>query len=121
MDHIDDDIQTILRSGWVLKALMQPINALVFVSDGLLFAHQAFGFIRNLMLIGVFGIFLPSLWLGYSTTHTLLSLWVAKSLLSSWRCLAALRFCWKYQRQYCDKSAPYDNMMVPTEKSALLP
>eukprot|EP00587_Corethron_hystrix_P009266 CAMPEP_0113320420 /NCGR_PEP_ID=MMETSP0010_2-20120614/14248_1 /TAXON_ID=216773 ORGANISM="Corethron hystrix, Strain 308" /NCGR_SAMPLE_ID=MMETSP0010_2 /ASSEMBLY_ACC=CAM_ASM_000155 /LENGTH=362 /DNA_ID=CAMNT_0000178223 /DNA_START=368 /DNA_END=1453 /DNA_ORIENTATION=- /assembly_acc=CAM_ASM_000155 len=60
-DHTDDT-QTTLRSVWMLTALMQPINALVFVSDGLLFAHQAFRFIRNLMLIGVLGIFLPTLW-----------------------------------------------------------
>jgi len=116
----NDDTKTILRSVWMLTALMQPVNALVFVSDGLLFAHQAFGFIRNLMLIGVLGIFVPSLWLGYSTTDTLLALWIAKSLLSFWRCLAAFYFCWMYQREHCNESAPGEDM-VPTERSTLLP
>jgi len=116
----NDDTKTILRSVWMLTALMQPVNALVFVSDGLLFAHQAFGFIRNLMLIGVLGIFVPSLWLGYSTTDTLLALWIAKSLLSFWRCLAAFCFCWMYQREHCNESAPGEDM-VPTERSTLLP
>mmetsp|Transcript_9227 Transcript_9227/g.10750 ORF Transcript_9227/g.10750 Transcript_9227/m.10750 type:complete len:526 (-) Transcript_9227:1468-3045(-) len=120
----NDDTQTVLRSVWMLTALMQPLNALVFVSDGLLFAHQAFSFIRNLMFIGVLAIFVPLLWIGYSTKHTLLALWIAKSLLTSWRAIAAFCFFWGYQRKhYCGDSTDPGDKKVPitTERSVLLP
>eukprot|EP00593_Proboscia_inermis_P017210 CAMPEP_0171306724 /NCGR_PEP_ID=MMETSP0816-20121228/16764_1 /TAXON_ID=420281 /ORGANISM="Proboscia inermis, Strain CCAP1064/1" /LENGTH=126 /DNA_ID=CAMNT_0011788503 /DNA_START=157 /DNA_END=534 /DNA_ORIENTATION=+ len=62
-------------SCWLLIAVMQPVNALVFVTDGLLFAHQAFGFIRNLMLGGVLLLFAPLLVLEHATVNTLLGIW----------------------------------------------
>jgi len=120
----DIPTQQVLDSVWMLTAWMQPINALVFVSDGILFAHQAFGFIRNLMLLGVLGIFVPCLALGYTTAHSLLALWIAKSLLSCWRCLAAAWFCWRYQSEHTTSASFGRNrgtQEIATEASALLP
>ena len=123
--HPDDwKTKSVLDSVWLLTALMQPINALVFVSEGLLFAHQAFGFIRNLMLVGVILFFLPSLAVGYWTFHTLLALWAAKSLLSTWRCFAAFWFCWWYYKQHTttDDVEMFDGSEeVARETTPLLP
>ena len=81
---------------WLLTMLMQPINAIVYISDGILFAHQAFAYVRNLMFLGVFFIFGPFLLIGYTMSNTLLSIWIAKSTLSLWRSFAAFWFCYRY-------------------------
>jgi len=52
------------------------------------------------MLLGVLGIFVPCLALGYTTAHSLFALRIAKSLLSCWRCLAAAWFSWRCQSEH---------------------
>ena len=91
---------------------MQPINAIVYISDGILFAHQAFAYVRNLMLVGVCCLFGPFLIIGYTMTHTLLSIWIAKSTLSLWRSFAAFWFSYRYailhtaSEQYMTEKTP---------------
>jgi hypothetical protein len=46
---------------WHTLAYAQPLNALVFVYDGLIYAFQGFSFVRELMEVGVGFVFLPAL------------------------------------------------------------
>jgi len=118
----DEEIYSLLENIWTFIACMQPINAMVYISDGLLFAHQAFGFVRNLMVIGVCLIFGPVLIMGYSLHHSLLWIWIAKSCLSVWRCIAAFWFCVKYFQSVSKKSQTDLGISkgVLTENSPLL-
>lgn len=85
----EQTIQMLKGPLWTLLCGIQPVNALVFVYDGLLYATQSFRYIRNALCLGVLLVFSPAL--GYAIhLHTLTALWTAKALLNSWRCLTAL-------------------------------
>lgn len=87
----DAQTQSLLGSPlWVLLCALQPINALVFVYDGLLYATQSFRYVRNALAVGVLLVFAPSLGIIVSLSHSLLGIWAAKALLNAWRCLTAL-------------------------------
>ena len=75
---------------WTLLVALQPINALVFVYDGLLYATQSFRYVRNALAAGVLLVFAPSLGLVVGLSHSLLAVWAAKAGLNGWRCLTAL-------------------------------
>lgn len=80
----------ILKNGtWQLLVLVQPLNSLVFVYDGLMYASQSFTFIRNYFLVGFFVVFMPIIGLQISVWHTLWGVWMAKALFNVWRCLGA--------------------------------
>lgn len=79
--------RAVLRQLWPLLCVAQPVNALVFVYDGLVYAVEEYGFVRNVMLIGAVLLFLPVTLGGYFCVGTLLMLWVAKGLLNTWRCV----------------------------------
>ena len=74
---------------WPLLGALQPINSLVFVYDGLLYATQSFVFIRNALGLGVCLVFVPGLALAV-TAHSLSAIWTAKACLNIWRCGSAL-------------------------------
>ena len=70
---------------------LQPVNALVFVYDGLIYAVRAFGFLRNALLLGVCCTFAPALALAKTLSpSSLLAIWAAKAALNCWRCGSAL-------------------------------
>ncbi|EOD28222.1 hypothetical protein EMIHUDRAFT_442977, partial [Emiliania huxleyi CCMP1516] len=76
---------------WTLLCALQPVNALVFVYDGLIYAVRAFGFLRNALLLGVCCTFAPALALAKSLSpSSLLAIWAAKAALNCWRCGSAL-------------------------------
>ncbi|KAI8103968.1 hypothetical protein M9435_006494 [Picochlorum sp. BPE23] len=80
----------ILKNGtWQLLSLVQPLNSLVFVYDGLMYASQSFTFIRNYFLVGFFVVFMPIIGLQISVWHTLWGVWMAKAFFNVWRCLGA--------------------------------
>lgn len=80
----------ILRAGtWNLLVLIQPINSLVFVYDGLMMASQSFVFIRNYFLVGFVLIFLPVIGLQITIWQSLCAVWFAKALFNIWRCIGA--------------------------------
>ena len=82
----------LLTSGylWPVLCILQPINSLVFVYDGLLYATRSFSFVRNALAIGVILIFAPSLGCVVVYEYTLVNLWIAKAGLNGWRCVSAL-------------------------------
>lgn len=77
---------------WLLLSLMQPINAAVFVYDGLLYAMQAFAFKRNIVALATLGLYLPAIVWATLYFQTLLAVWVAYALLTGCRCAGAV---WK--------------------------
>ena len=74
-----------LRQVWPLLVAMQPVNCLIFVYDGLIYALQRFTYIRNVMASGFFLVFLPVLLYGTYSFHTLLAIWAAKAAFNVWR------------------------------------
>eukprot|EP00037_Helgoeca_nana_P035676 m.426291 g.426291 ORF g.426291 m.426291 type:complete len:496 (-) comp57342_c0_seq1:108-1595(-) len=117
----DPAVSRLLQQNWVLLVAMQPINAAVFITDGVLiaFGAPAFRFIRNLMLVGVCCLFAPSMVVAVEVYHTLLALWVAKNILTTWRCACALWFI-----ELRPVAQPRDSLRCDgadaTEKSSLL-
>jgi hypothetical protein len=80
----------ILRSDsvWHILAGAQPLNAVVFVYDGLIYSFQEFGFVRELMEVGVGFVFLPALAAAAGASPpTLAGVWAAKVGLNTWRAL----------------------------------
>ena len=69
-----------------------PLASCALPDDGVLYAYgqRGFAYIRNLMLIGCLGLFVPAVTVGYVNFHTLLSLWAGKNILTLWRCLSAM-------------------------------
>ena len=59
----DPEVRAILVEArvWRVLALAQPLNASVFVYDGLAYAFQDFGFVREAFEVGVGFVFAPSL------------------------------------------------------------
>lgn len=57
----------------------------VFVYDGLLYASQAFAFVRSQMLLGLVFVFLPALAINMHFLHSLAAIWIAKACLNAWR------------------------------------
>ena len=88
----DPATRQILNHGglWPLLCLMQPVNSLVFVYDGLLYATRSFAYVRNALAAGVLLLFAPALGVTVTYAHTLLGIWGAKVGLNGWRCLTAL-------------------------------
>ena len=70
---------------------LQPVNALVFVYAGLIYAVRALGCLRNALLLGVCCTFAPALALAKTLSpSSLLAIWAAKAALNCWRCGSAL-------------------------------
>ena len=68
---------------WTLLAFSQPLNAAVFCLDGLVYAFQDFGFVREAFEVGVGYVFVPTLaWAYGKTPTTLAAVWTAKVALN---------------------------------------
>jgi Na+-driven multidrug efflux pump len=65
----DDDgfenVEKYVRILWWLVLFMQPINAMLAVYEGILYATQSFDYIRNMVVIGFTFIFLPLFLIGW--------------------------------------------------------
>ena len=60
-----DSVYNYVKSSYWLILLIQPINAMLAVYEGLLFATQSFDFVRNVVVIGFTLIFLPFFLIGW--------------------------------------------------------
>ncbi|EDQ90639.1 uncharacterized protein MONBRDRAFT_24224 [Monosiga brevicollis MX1] len=89
----DEETLARLRSTWWLLAGMQPINSLVFVFDGILYAVQAFAYKRNIVAAGGFLFYLPLILLAYFQWHGLFFVWLAYAALTLCRFAGAI---WKF-------------------------
>ena len=94
----DEAVASFLRAPgtWRTLALAQPLNALVFVYDGLVYPFQDFAYARELMSTGVGYVFLPSLAFVAARRETSLGdIWRCKVALNAWRlALLAARTHW---------------------------
>jgi putative MATE family efflux protein len=70
---------------FVLLALFQPVNGVVFASDGFLLGVHDTRYLMWAMLAGALGIFVPIAWLSLHFQWGLLGVWIGLSLLMAWR------------------------------------
>jgi len=70
---------------FVLLALFQPVNGVVFASDGFLLGAHDTRYLMWAMLAGALGIFVPIAWLSLHYQWGLLGVWIGLSLLMAWR------------------------------------
>ena len=75
---------------FVLLALFQPVNGVVFASDGFLLGVHDTRYLMWAMLIGALGIFVPIAWLSLHLQWGLLGVWIGFSLLMAWRAASNL-------------------------------
>lgn len=70
---------------FVLLAAFQPVNGLVFASDGFLLGVHDTRYLMWAMLAGALGIFVPIAWLSLQFEWGLPGVWIGLSLLMAWR------------------------------------
>jgi MATE family multidrug resistance protein len=70
----------------LLVCVIQPLNGIVFVLDGLLIGARDTRYLMWAMLIGGFGIFAPLSWLSLYFGWGLIGIIIGVSALMSWRC-----------------------------------
>lgn len=71
---------------FLLVALMQPLNGVVFVIDGLLIGARDTRFLMWAMLAGGCGVFIPISWLSLNYGWGLTGILIGLSALMLWRC-----------------------------------
>ena len=80
------DVMLILSGGiFILLALFQPLNGIVFALDGLLIGAYDTRFLMKAMLIGSLGIFVPISWISLHWDLGLMGVWAGLSLLMLFR------------------------------------
>lgn len=75
---------------FLLLALSQPINGIVFVLDGFLIGAHDTRFLMWAMLIGSLGIFVPISWISLRWELGLLGIWAGLTLLMAYRLITNL-------------------------------
>ncbi|CAI5479954.1 unnamed protein product [Closterium sp. Yama58-4] len=85
----DEGTKQELRGAWLYLALIQPLNSIVFVYDGLIYAAQAFSYMAAFLTIGFFALFLPCIALAHFYFKTLVAAWGAKGVLNAVRFFVA--------------------------------
>jgi MATE family multidrug resistance protein len=84
----DPQVMLALSGGlFLLVALFQPLNGVVFVLDGLLIGARDTRFLMGAMLVGALGIFVPISWLSLNYGWGLTGLLLGISALMLWRFL----------------------------------
>jgi Na+-driven multidrug efflux pump len=82
-------IQVLSGGVWGILCLSQPLNGLVFVYDGLMYASQSFTFIRNYISLGFLVVFCPILAVHAVVGETLAGVWLANAAFNAWRVAGA--------------------------------
>ncbi|GAQ78988.1 MATE efflux family protein [Klebsormidium nitens] len=75
----DEGTKAQLRTVWLLLTVVQPLNATVFIYDGLIYASQSFNYMANCMFVGFIVIFLPFCGASAFYFKNLLWVWIAKA------------------------------------------
>jgi MATE family multidrug resistance protein len=85
------EVKLLLGAGVILLvALLQPLNGIVFVLDGLLIGARDTRFLMWAMLIGALGIFVPICWMALNWGWGLTGIWTGVGALMSWRLMTLL-------------------------------
>ncbi len=91
----DPAVPPLLDEIWWILALTQPMNALVYVYDGLLFGSRDFAYLRRHMLMALLVVFLPLLYFAGLRVGSLRGVWIALSALNFYRCVSC---AWRFHR-----------------------
>lgn len=70
---------------FLLLALTQPLNGIVYVLDGILIGAHDTRYLMWAMLIGALGLFVPIAWISLHWEFGLIGVWTGLSLLMAWR------------------------------------
>jgi len=85
------EVKLLLGTGVILLvALLQPLNGIVFVLDGLLIGARDTRFLMWAMLIGALGIFVPISWMSLDWGWGLTGIWAGVGALMAWRLITLL-------------------------------
>ncbi len=87
------EIIAMLHTIWFWLAVSQPINAVAYVYDGILFGAKNFVFLRKRMLEGFFFVFIPFVLWGFFKMESLFGLWVALIGLNCYRMISGWWGC----------------------------
>ena len=84
-----------LTKTWIVVSFAQPINSVVFVLDGMMYATRSFRFARGIMISGVGLIFLPTILTATlldddNQTKVIARIWIGKLLLNVWRMIGLI-------------------------------
>lgn len=82
-----EDCIEVLDAAWVVLVVSQPVNAVVFVYDGLMYASHSFIYIRNYMVAGFLFVFIPFLSWEVLRLKALWAVWMAKLMYNIWRAI----------------------------------
>jgi len=94
----DKETNYYLSKTWCIVSLAQPVNAVVFVLDGLMYATKSYAYAREIMVAGVGVVFLPTILSATlikdgnlnSGAKVIARIWTAKLALNVWRMLFLL-------------------------------
>jgi Na+-driven multidrug efflux pump len=84
------EVRLRLTEIFLLVALFQPLNGIVFTFDGFLIGAHDTRFLMWAMLAGALGIFVPLSWLSLEGDWGLWGIWLGVSALMTWRLLTNL-------------------------------
>lgn len=97
------EIIALLGTIWFWLAVSQPINAVAYVYDGILFGTRDFVFLRKRMMEAFLFVFLPLVLWGFLKMESLLGLWLALIGLNGYRVVSGW---WGYKSIVSVKRAP---------------
>ncbi len=83
-------VEVLSVATFILLALFQPVNGVVFASDGFLIGAHDTRYLMQAMLIGALGIFVPISWISLQWNLGLPGVWTGLSLLMTWRLVTNL-------------------------------
>ena len=89
----DERTNFYLEKTWTIVSFAQPVNALVFVLDGIMYATKSYAFARDVMVAGVGLVYLPAILSATlivdgkpgSGPKVIARIWIAKLALNVWR------------------------------------
>ncbi len=88
----DASLAAIIDQYWWLIVVSSPFSALVFVYDGILFGSRDYRFLRNSVAGSLAFAFLPVLAIGYLTTLSITTIWLALVARNGFRLVTAIWF-----------------------------
>ena len=78
-----------VKDVWWLVCLFQPINALVYVFDGILFSMREFYYLQKSVILAFFLFFLPCLLISFYLERSLFYVWLSLGLFNLYRLLSS--------------------------------
>ena len=97
----DADVLAIFKDTFWIVLLMQPINALAFIYDGIFKGLGKAKYLRNLLIVATFGGFVPTLLIADYFELQLYSIWIAFGV---WMMVRSFTLVYKFRDEYLAKA-----------------